>query len=546
MARSDGVVGDTHATDVLIVGAGPVGLALAVELGQRSVRCVVVEQSARVGLKPRAKLTNVRSRELLRRWGIAEALDRASPLPPDYPATIVFATRLNGHTLARFEGAFNCERIRNDLYSEPGQWVPQYTLEEVLRQHAARLPGVQIRFNCRLEKLIQDETGVIAEVDNVASGARDSLRATYLVGTDGARSTVRALLGIGMQGEGALAPNLNMVFRAPALAGMHDKGAAIMYWMVNRELPAYFGPLDREGLWFLIAPRLPGGVNPGDYDAREVVCRSSGLRFPLEIVHVDPWTAHRLIAERYGRGRVFLAGDACHLHPPSGGHGMNMGIADATDLGWKLAASLQGWGGPHLLGTYETERKPQHQRVIREAVENYELTGDRLARDGIELPGVEGERVRRQVGEIILRGKETEFRSLGVVLGGCYRNSPAIIPDGTRPPPETITEYHPSACPGCLAPHFWLPDGTSLYDHFGAGFTLLAGRDTPAVETSRLERAAGARGVPLQVFQLTDPQFSERYQARLALVRPDQHVAWRGNQLPQDCLDLIDRARGGP
>jgi hypothetical protein len=225
---------------------------------------------------------------------------------------------------------------------------------------------------------------------------------------------------------------------------------------------------------------------------------------------------------------------------------MNMGIADATDLGWKLAASLQGWGGPHLLGTYETERKPQHQRVIREAVENYELTGDRLARDGIELPGVEGERVRRQVGEIILRGKETEFRSLGVVLGGCYRNSPAIIPDGTRPPPETITEYHPSACPGCLAPHFWLPDGTSLYDHFGAGFTLLAGRDTPAVETSRLERAAGARGVPLQVFQLTDPQFSERYQARLALVRPDQHVAWRGNQLPQDCLDLIDRARGGP
>jgi 2-polyprenyl-6-methoxyphenol hydroxylase-like FAD-dependent oxidoreductase len=539
------VVGDTNATDVLIVGAGPVGLALAVDLGQRSVRCVVVEQSDRVGLKPRAKLTNVRSRELLRRWGIAETLTRASPLPPDYPANIVFATRLNGHTLARFEDAFNCTRARSDLYSEPGQWVPQYTLEEVLRQHAARLPGVQIRFNSRLEKFTQDDEGVTAEVAAVNSAARDTLRARYLVGADGARSTVRAVLGIGMQGEGALAPNLNMVFRAPALAGMHDKGAAIMYWMVNRDLPAYFGPLDRDGLWFLIAPRLPG-VDPGDYDAREVVYRSSGLRFPLEIVHVDPWTAHRLIAERYGTGRVFLAGDACHLHPPSGGHGMNMGIADAADLGWKLAATLQGWGGPRLLGTYEIERKPLHQRVIREAVENYELTGDRLARDGVEQPGTEGDRVRKEVGDIILKGKEHEFRSLGVVLGGCYRDSPVIIPDGSRPPEETITYYEPSACPGCLAPHLWLPDGSSLYDHLGAGFTLLAGRDAPSAEVSRLKRAAAERGVPLKVVRLADPRFFELYRTRLALVRPDQHVAWRANELPRDCLAVIDRVRGGP
>ena len=535
-----------RATDVLIVGAGPVGLALAVDLGQRSVRCVVVEQSDRVGLKPRAKLTNVRSRELLRRWGIAEALTRASPLPPDYPATIVFATRLNGHTLARFEEAFNCTRARSDLFSEPGQWVPQYTLEEVLRQHAARLPGVQIRFNCRLERFTQDEEGVTAEVADVNSAARHTLRARYLIGADGARSKVRALLGIGMQGEGALAPNLNMVFRAPALAGMHDKGAAIMYWMVNRDLPAYFGPLDRDGLWFLIAPRLPGGVDPGDYDARQVVYRSSGLRFPLEIVHVYPWTAHRLIAERYGTGRAFLAGDACHLHPPSGGHGMNMGIADAADLGWKLAATLQGWGGARLLGTYEIERKPLHQRVIREAVENYELTGDRLARDGVEQPGTEGDRVRKEVGDIILKGKEHEFRSLGVVLGGCYRDSPVIIPDGSRPPEATITHYEPSACPGCLAPHFWLPDGSSLYDHLGPGFTLLTGRDTPSTEVSRLERAAAERGVPLRVVQLADPRFSELYRARLALVRPDQHVAWRANELPRDCLAVIDRVRGGP
>jgi 2-polyprenyl-6-methoxyphenol hydroxylase-like FAD-dependent oxidoreductase len=535
-----------RATDVLIVGAGPVGLALAIDLGSRSIPCIVVEQHDRVGLNPRAKLTNVRSRELLRRWGVADALRRASPLPPDYPSDIVFATRMNGYTLARFENAFHCARTPSDFYSEPGQWVPQYTLEEVLRQHATSLAGVDIRFDCRLDALAQDRDGVSVVLADAKTGARSTLRARFVVGADGARSTVRTLLGIGMEGDGALAPNLNMIFRAPALAGMHDKGPAVMYWMVNRELPAYFGPLDTNGLWFLIAPRIPDGVDPGSLDPRDVVWRSSGLTFDVEIVRADPWTAHRLIAERYGEGRVFLAGDACHLHPPSGGHGMNMGIADAADLGWKLAATLQGWGGPRLLDTYEIERKPLHRRVIREAVENYELVGNRLARDGIEQPGPAGDRVREEVGRLILKGKLHEFRSLGVVLGGCYRDSPAIVPDGTQPPREQVADYEPSACPGCLAPHFWMRDGASLYDHFGAGFTLLAGREAPPAEVSRLEHAAAQRGVPLKVLAPADAKFSALYQARFALVRPDQHVAWRGDRLPQDCLDLIDRVRGGP
>jgi len=532
------------ATHVLIAGAGPVGLALAVELGMRSIRCVVVEQHERVGLNPRAKLTNVRSREILRRWGIADELARASPMPPDYPSDIVFATRLNGYTLARFEDAFHCARRKSDLYSEPGQWVPQYTLEEVLRARAAGLPGVEVRFGTRLVTFRQDSDGVSAETEDVKSGARGTIRAHYLVGADGARSTVRTLLGIGMQGGGALAPNLNLVFRAPRLAGLHDKGPAVMYWMVNREMPAYFGPLERDGLWFLIAPRLPDGVDFGSLDAREVVRRSSGLHFDMEILHVDPWTAHRLIAERYGAGRVFLAGDACHLHPPSGGHGMNMGIGDALDLGWKLAATLQGWGGPRLLGTYERERKPLHHRVISEAVENYALVGDQLARDGIEQPGAGGDRVRREVGELIRKGKLHEFRSLGVVLGGRYRDSPIIVPDGTAPPREQVADYEPSAHPGCLAPHFWMEDGTSLYDHFGPGFSLLVDREAPFGEVSRLEQAAAQRGLPLKGVAVADPKFGALYQARLALVRPDQHVAWRGDRLP-DPVELIDRVRGG-
>ncbi len=530
--------------DVLIVGAGPAGLALAIDLALRAVRCVIVEQHSRVGLNPRAKLANVRSRGLLRRWGIADALRNASPLPPDYPANIVFATRMNGHTLARFENAFYCARERNDLYPEPGQWVPQYTLEEVLRQRAAAL-GVEVRFECRLESLAQDAGAVSAEVEHVKTGARDTLRARYLVGADGAHSTVRARLGVGMTGAGALAPNLNMIFRAPAFAGLHDKGPAIQYWMVNQDLPAYFGPLGEGGLWFLIAPRLADGADPGALDPKEVVYRSSGLRFDLDVVHVDPWTAHSLIAERYGSGRVLLAGDACHLHPPSGGHGMNMGIADAADLGWKLAAMLHGWGGAHLLDTYEIERKPVHQRVIREAVGNYAMVGNRLARDGIELPGAEGDRIRGEVGASILKTKLHEFRSLGVVLGNLYRDSPAIIPDGTPPPREEVTDYTRSAYPGCLAPHYWLPDGTSLYDHFGAWFTLLAAPDAPAKEIAGLQGAATRRGVPLKVVACGDARYAALYQARFALVRPDQHVAWRGNSLPADSLDLIDRVRGG-
>jgi 2-polyprenyl-6-methoxyphenol hydroxylase-like FAD-dependent oxidoreductase len=531
-------------TDVVIVGAGPVGLSLAIELGLRSVRCVVVEQHDRVGLNPRAKLTNVRSREHLRRWGIADDLRRASGLPPDYPPNVVFATRLNGYPLARFENAFYCSPARSDLYSESAQWVPQFVLEEVLRQRAAGLPGVEILFNCRLERFVQDAAGVSAEVRDVRTGAGSTLRSAYLVGADGAHSIVRELLGIAMQGQGALAPNLNVIFRAPALAALHDKGPAIQYWMVNPEAPAYLGPMDGHGLWFLIAPRLPGGTDPGRVDAKALVRRACGIEFDLEIVHADPWTAHRLIAERYGSGRVFLAGDACHLHPPSGGHGMNMGIGDAVDLGWKLAATLQGWGGPGLLDTYGLERKPVHRRVIEAAVESYALVGSELVRQDIEQRGTAGDRARKEVGELVLKHKLPEFRSLGLVLGYRYRDSPIIVSDGSDPTPEQVTEYRPSAQPGCLAPHLWLKDGSSLYDHFGPGFTLLIGGKARRDHAAGVKQAAAAKGIPLELFPVTEPSFRELYEADLALVRPDQHVAWRGDQLPGSGLALLDRARG--
>jgi FAD binding domain-containing protein/aromatic ring hydroxylase-like protein len=381
-------------------------------------------------------------------------------------------------------------------------------------------------------------------VGDARTGAGSTLRAAYLVGADGAHSTVRELLGIAMQGQGALAPNLNVIFRAPTLAALHDKGPAIQYWMVNGEAPAYLGPMDGHGLWFLIAPRLPGGIDPGRVDAKALVRRACGLEFDMEIVHADPWTAHRLIAERYGKERVFLAGDACHLHPPSGGHGMNMGIGDAVDLGWKLAATLQGWGGPTLLDTYGLERKPVHQRVIDAAVESYALVGSELVREDIERRGATGDRVRKEVGELILKHKLPEFRSLGLVLGYRYSNSRIIVPDGTDPAPEQVTEYRPSAHPGCLAPHLWLKDGSSLYDHFGPGFTLLLGEKARIDPAAGMKEAAAAKGIPLELVPVAEPGFRELYGADLALVRPDQHVAWRGERLPGNGLALLDRARG--
>jgi len=528
--------------DMLIAGAGPVGLALAIELGHRGVTCLVVERNDRVGHSPRAKTTNVRTREHLRRWGIADTLRQASPMPPDYPPNIVFATRMNGPELARFENAFNGRRERNELYSEEAQWVPQYTLEEVLRAHAVSLPGVTVRFNTELKTLVQDDQGVDAEIADLLTGATETVRGRYLVGADGARSFVRTAIGATLQGDGPALKNLSVIFRAPDLPQRHAHGPAIMYWMVNADVPGVLGPMDDQGLWYFMATKLPGDIDPATLDPVELIRRGSGLAdLAIEVIGLDPWVARSLVADFYAKGRVFLAGDACHLHPPFGGFGMNMGIGDAVDLGWKLAATLQGWGGPELLATYQTERRPVHERTIREAGINYATVGNQLVVPTIEDPGPEGCAIRQQVGARIQATKIREFSTLGLVLGARYDGSPILVPDGTAPPPEHFSTYTPSACPGGLAPHLWLDERRSLYDTFGLGFTLLA---TDGGPTEALEKCAADRGLPLQVTAPADPRLRTQYGARYALIRPDQHVAWRGDTLPEDATALLERVTG--
>ena len=519
-------------TSVLIIGAGPVGLALAIELGTRSVHCIVVERNERVGYAPRAKTTNVRTREHLRRWGIADKLRAASPLGIDYPSNVAFVTRLSGYSLTRIENAMYCAPGKNPLYSEHAQWIPQYCVEEVLRAHAQSLPDVALRFSCELVSFEQSEDGVVAQVRDLGDGSTFSVDCAYLVGADGARSAVRTAIGATMGGTYGLSRNYNVVFRAPGIAQAHKHGPAIMYWQVNGDVPSLIGPMDRGDKWYFMPTKLREGQKFTGTEIPALIGRATGLNLPIEVLSSDEWVASRLIADKYRDRRVFLAGDACHLHPPFGGYGMNMGIADGVDLGWKIAAVMHGWGGPHLLDSYEQERRPVHEFVMDEAEANHALLGNQLWQDGLEDATEAGELMRREVGARIHAAKLREFNTLGVILGSRYDESPVIVGDGTDPVARDFLNYVPSARPGSLAPHAWLHDGSSLYDHFGEGFTLLATDDAKYDEILSAQEAARAVGVPLRVIRPKELVIKDLYQARYALIRPDQYVAWRGNDWP--------------
>lgn len=532
-------------TSVLIVGAGPVGLALAIELGSRGIGCLVVERNDRVGHAPRAKTTHVRTREHLRRWGIAHQLAAASPFGVEYPSNVAFVTRLCGPKLAQFDDAFHCSPARSDLYSEHAQWIPQYLLEEVLRSHAQSLRGVEIRFNCEFLDCEQGGERVRTHVRDLRTGQTLAIESDYLVGADGARSNVRNAIGAYMEGTYGLSRNYNIVFRAPGLAQAHGHGPAIMYWHVNPDVPGLLGPMDRGDKWFFMPTKLDDGVTISSDDAVALIRKTTGIDLPYEMLSSDEWVASRLIANRYRDRRIFLAGDACHLHPPFGGYGMNMGVADAVDLGWKLAACLQGWGGPALLDSYECERRPVHEYVMDEAVANHSILANQLWQPGLDTHTPEGEQLRKQVGAAIIEAKAREFRTLGVVLGYRYENSPVIVADGTRAPPRDFRHYTPSARPGCVAPHAWLEDGRSLYDEFGSGFTLLASASTTGAELDVCRERARTQGVPLDIVRTVDSAISDLYEAKFALIRPDQHVAWRGDSPPdEDVMRAVSGANG--
>ncbi|MEO5734131.1 MAG: FAD-dependent monooxygenase, partial [Rubrivivax sp.] len=298
-------------------------------------------------------------------------------------------------------------------------------------------------------------------------------------------------------------------------------------------------------LWFYMPTSLAAGKTLSEAETLDLIRVSTGIDLPYEILSSDEWVASRLLADRYADGRVFLIGDACHLHPPFGGYGMNMGIGDALDLGWKLSAVLNGWGGERLLDSYEVERRQVHRRVIDEAVENHAHSSRSLVVEGIEASGPEGDAVRAGVREQILTHKRREFDALGVVLGSRLATSPVLAPDAIEsvPPPDSPT-YVPSAKPGSLAPHVWLTDGkahgASLYDHFATeGMTLLVTRPEAMAAAATVSEAAHATLVPLRVVAPQSPALHALYEADMALIRPDQFVAWRGNSEADASVALL-------
>ncbi|MDB5579224.1 MAG: hypothetical protein JWR80_4400 [Bradyrhizobium sp.] len=531
------MAGTVDRQEVAIVGAGPAGLALAIELGMRSIPCVVIEQNERVGYAPRAKTTNVRTREHLRRWGIADNLADASPFGVDYPANVIFVTRMAGDLIARFDWAFGCNPARDERYSEHSQWIPQYKLEAVLLEHARSIPSIRFLFNTEFVRFEQTETHVDV---CVRTGSEEYwLVSPYLAGADGARSRVRDQIGAKMVGTYGLSRNYNTIFEAPGLAEAHPHGPGIMYWQLNQEIPSMIGPMDQGDLWFFMPTGIPSGVTYSPDEVADLIRKSTGIDLPYRILSSDEWVASRLLADRYSERRVFLSGDACHLHPPFGGYGMNMGIADSVDLGWKIAAVLQGWGGPSLLASYEVERRPAHNYVMDEAEANHALSPNQLARTGIEERTPEGEAVRREVRDLIWKEKTSEFYGLGVVLGYCYSGSPIVFDDGTQEQWRPSREYSPSATPGCVAPHHWFPDGKSLYDLFGHGFTLLVLDDVVRSDVDQAVSEAANNQVPLDVIDCGDHVVRDLYGATLVLIRPDQIVAWRGRRWKPGIMAIV-------
>lgn len=514
-------------TDVLIVGGGPSGLATAIELGTRGIRVLLVERNERAGTAPRAKTTNVRTRTHLRRWGIAERLAQEAPFGIDYPNNMVFVTSLAGFELARFANAFNAAPERDPRYPEHAQWVPQYTLEKVLLDKARSLPSVEVRFNTRCIAATQDEDSVSATITD--ANGDTTVKARYLVGADGARSAVREAIGATMQGRRGLAHAYNIIFRAPDLAGAHAHGPAAIYWQIGKDGFSAVGPMDRNDTWFFAPAGVPEGQTISPEEAAALIRQRTGFDVPIEILSADAWVASDLQADHYRKGRMILVGDACHLHPPAGGYGMNMGVGDGVDLGWKIAATLQGWGGPALIDSYEAERAPIHRKVIDEAIANFASYVAAIP-PIIEDDTPEGAALRGKLGAGVQAAKGREFNTLGTVLGLGYEGSPLVAPEDAPAPAHDSETYRPHARPGYLAPHAWLEDGRSLYDLFGEGFTLLMDQNADYAQIAQARDQAAALRIPLKVVRAEGVDVKALYQADLALIRPDQHVAWRGDQ----------------
>lgn len=525
----------------MIVGGGPVGLGLALELGRLGTPCVLVEQSDGTVEQPKLGLVSTRTMEFCRRWGVAQEI--RDVYPPDYPATQLFVTSLRGYELARQTYPSFGDLPALDTSPERHQRCTQIYFEPILRRAAEAHASVNIRLRTRMTGFHQNATGVAAQCEDLTSGVSQTIEADYMVACDGASSMVRAALGIAMEGK-LLSHSVNIFFKAPELWSRHDKGKAERYLLVGPEGTwGNITAIDGRQLWRL---SIAGNEQPVDmeaFDAKAALTRGFGAEWQAEILSVMGWTRLQMVATRFRKDRVFLAGDAVHCFSPTGGFGGNTGISDGFNLSWKLAAVLDGWGGPELLDSYEQERRPVAFRNTGEAAVNFRRMMSAGKNPNLLENSADGRRQRAEAGEALRAKTQSEWETLGVQLGYRYEASPIDIADGTRSGPDDMRIYAPSARPGHRAPHAWLAGGRSTLDLFGDGFTLL--RFDAGLDVTALQNAAAARSVPLTLFDIDDAEIGALYEAKAAIVRPDGHVAWRGDEADADALIATISGHGG-
>lgn len=544
---TDNRVKTNHQTPILIAGGGPVGLSLARVLSQYGVKCFLVERNPTTTPYPKMDVTNGRTMELFRSIGIADAV-RAVGVPDGNSHDITFMTSFTGYEVARINFAPPAEvrehyRRNNDGSQplEPNLRVSQVIIEPFLKAQSENDPNVTLRYGWGLIGFDVDDEGVTATIAETKTGREETVRAQFLAGCDGATSVTRRGLGIDLAGEPNVRTAYQIHFRSRDLDVIQHHGQAWHYYCGRHGTVI---AQDDEEIWTFQHILFPG-MSPDDVDVEAALRKLAGRDFNYEVLLTNVWTARALIADSYGEGRVFLAGDSAHQYVPTGGYGMNTGVGDAFDLGWKLAAVINGWGGENLLKSYPLERRPVGERNrerslyhSRNAMRWREFIGPEFAEDTLA-----GEENRTAVGAAVLQYQPTENASLGIEFGYRYAGSPICETNGDPEPLNDEVDYLPTSWPGARAPSFYLDDGTALFDRFGRAFTLLHLGET-STAADPLCAAASARGVPLTELKISEARVRDVYDRDLILIRPDGHVAWRGNQLPDDPAGLIDLARG--
>tara|TARA_A100001011_G_scaffold259928_1_gene268376 strand:+ start:19897 stop:21546 length:1650 start_codon:yes stop_codon:yes gene_type:complete len=538
---------------VLVVGAGPVGLSLAMDLAWRGIDVVVAEIRER-GAEPEAKCNHVSSRtmEIFRRLGLAGKIRNAG-LPADHANDVSYRTSFIGTELSRI--LIPCRRDRFDATdgpdtnwptAEPPHRINQIYLEPIMFDHAAQMQNLTFLNRTSFESFDQTDDQVISIATDLDNGQSIRINSKYVVGADSGRSKIRGMIGAKFEGDAIIQRVQSTFIRAPSLMDLQKAEPAWATFTLNPRRSGNVYAIDGIEK-FIVHNYLLDTENDfdevdRDWSIRTILGVNGG--FEYEIIKNMDWNAHRFVADKFRDRRVFICGDAAHIWVPYAGYGMNAGIADAVGLSWLMAAELNGWGAPNILDGYERERLPITQQVSYFVMDHAEaMAGQRgEVPDNIEALGPEGDALRKVIGKKAYDLNVQQYCCGGLNYGYFYNDSPLIIQDGKEPPPYSMSDFTPSTVPGCRTPHYMIDNGRSLYDAMGPEYTLL--RTDPEINIDPLILAAGDKGVPLCILDISGQEVKTLYDRKLILSRPDQHIAWRGDEIPENPIALIDIIRG--